>query len=1064
MFRRVPFGRLGLLLFLLVLLPALALLVWRKEAATWALSEALRGQGMEVSSLEVTELGWEHASVRHLAAAAPGVDLKLRTIDLDYSLAALLAGIRPDVSLSGLNLELDPDSPWLQGRLAEGGGEASAPAGPSGQEGDLPRVPDIDIEDATVRLATPVGFLQLGLEGALWQDPTAALIGAFSLTAMAEQGETTAVVGLTLTPERSLLADIVIEEGDLDIGGLAVRGLSGSLAGAFDGQANRFEHLESDIAVASISGDLSPESSLTPVRFAFATRLEDEDLVFSADLSDVGESDEGFLAKLAGRIALGDESTSLTAESRLETAASLPLFARLAVPLPATGYLSARAEASVVLPPLAKLTAMSHPVTPESALGEIESFEATFALKADKLSHPDYVADLAVEAAGRAALAEGDLELHLTAPLKAQVTAVSSQLLAPFDPNEDLTDWVESPLELSLVSQESEPFLRASRSDLTTGPYRVAGSVNLAGEHLDLASAFGGELSLSQGVWSLGGPLDVDLRALPLRSLSGVAGRADIGLVGRFSSTAAKSGFMGDVSLSARSLSKDDLRLRDLTADLPLSLQLSEEMLRIESLDPGRIAVSSLTAAAGKTTSPLVLQVPSAEIGFDFATQALRPRVKAVLQPSSFALGSAQESLLLEMAPLKLTIAPQEVEAGKLSLLAETTSAMLPDLQIAAADIELQAVLDPAAESLTGRLDGLKLEDLAESRRFEELLLEAAFRRNKAGRIDFTGAGSSFGEALSFTFEGRSDPGEALSVDVTLPQHDFAAKPLKVRDLSWLSDADVVRGILSGSIHLTLSPEGPEGHAMIEADGLAGKALGFPFESLSLTAGLNKLWPPQASTPIRIDLASFNPGLPLRDLHLEAVLPEAAPFTLDLRDAAMTVLGTQLSLKNGRLGLLEGTADLPIRITGLDLAEILEQAELADVEVSGRLTGDLPISFDEGAVTVRPSRLAATEPGVLRVRSEEISSLLTGYGDEVNSMVRALEDFHYEDLSLSLEKTAEDDLMLLLSILGQNPAVLDGQPFRINLNLESNIGQILDTIGEGLELSKDLLSGRYSLQ
>ena len=42
--------------------------------------------------------------------------------------------------------------------------------------------------------------------------------------------------------------------------------------------------------------------------------------------------------------------------------------------------------------------------------------------------------------------------------------------------------------------------------------------------------------------------------------------------------------------------------------------------------------------------------------------------------------------------------------------------------------------------------------------------------------------------------------------------------------------------------------------------------------------------------------------------------------------------------------------------------------------------------------------------------------------------------------------------------------MLEGQPFKINLNLESNIGQILDTLGEGLEISKDLLSGRYSLQ
>ena len=132
--------------------------------------------------------------------------------------------------------------------------------------------------------------------------------------------------------------------------------------------------------------------------------------------------------------------------------------------------------------------------------------------------------------------------------------------------------------------------------------------------------------------------------------------------------------------------------------------------------------------------------------------------------------------------------------------------------------------------------------------------------------------------------------------------------------------------------------------------------------------------------------------------------------------------------------------------------------------MTGQLSGDLPVSFGEGRVTLRSSKLAATEPGVLRVRSDEVASLLTGYGDEVNSMLRALEDFYYDDLSLTLAKTADDDLTLLLSILGQNPAVLEGQPFRINLNLESNIGQILNTLGEGLEISKDLLSGRYSLQ
>ena len=100
-------------------------------------------------------------------------------------------------------------------------------------------------------------------------------------------------------------------------------------------------------------------------------------------------------------------------------------------------------------------------------------------------------------------------------------------------------------------------------------------------------------------------------------------------------------------------------------------------------------------------------------------------------------------------------------------------------------------------------------------------------------------------------------------------------------------------------------------------------------------------------------------------------------------------------------------------------------------------------------------QLTARTPGRLKFRSKEAQSVLGQQDENVDNMLAALEDFHYEELSMTLDKTAEQDLTLQLSILGNNPAVLKGQPFRININLESNIDNILNALSEGLAISNE---------
>ena len=68
-----------------------------------------------------------------------------------------------------------------------------------------------------------------------------------------------------------------------------------------------------------------------------------------------------------------------------------------------------------------------------------------------------------------------------------------------------------------------------------------------------------------------------------------------------------------------------------------------------------------------------------------------------------------------------------------------------------------------------------------------------------------------------------------------------------------------------------------------------------------------------------------------------------------------------------------------------------------------------------------------------------------------------MQDFQYTELSLDLDKSAAHGLVAKLSLLGNNPEVKDGQVFRLNINLESDIDKILQTINRGYSLSNEIL-------
>jgi hypothetical protein len=72
-------------------------------------------------------------------------------------------------------------------------------------------------------------------------------------------------------------------------------------------------------------------------------------------------------------------------------------------------------------------------------------------------------------------------------------------------------------------------------------------------------------------------------------------------------------------------------------------------------------------------------------------------------------------------------------------------------------------------------------------------------------------------------------------------------------------------------------------------------------------------------------------------------------------------------------------------------------------------------------------------------------------------MVRALKDFRYDILSLTVTRPASGDLALGITMQGNNPDVLDGYPFKFNINLTGDLEPILAALQTGRRLTTDLL-------
>jgi len=277
-----------------------------------------------------------------------------------------------------------------------------------------------------------------------------------------------------------------------------------------------------------------------------------------------------------------------------------------------------------------------------------------------------------------------------------------------------------------------------------------------------------------------------------------------------------------------------------------------------------------------------------------------------------------------------------------------------------------------------------------------------------------------------------------------------------------LSQLEAVSGQISASAQFKWSNQGV--HSSRGAFEL--RHLSFTQETakigdLNASLHLENLFPPSSLPQQTFTIRRIDSGIPVENLLVSYQIESADPPRIVLEKAQFSMMDGILSLAPAIIDPAAAHTDVLVRVDNIDLGTFFNLIQIDGLTGSGHLDGEIPIRLEDNQVMIRKGRLAAAAPGVLRFQSEKASQLLATAGEEMNLLLQAVQDFHYTELSLDLDKSATHGLIAKLSLLGNNPAVKDGQVFRLNINLESDIDKILQTINQGYSLSHEILRNAF---
>jgi hypothetical protein len=539
-----------------------------------------------------------------------------------------------------------------------------------------------------------------------------------------------------------------------------------------------------------------------------------------------------------------------------------------------------------------------------------------------------------------------------------------------------------------------------------------------------------------------------------------------------------REGGSGDapIALPARNITIEDVEIALATPDGPFDGKLAGAL---RELDDGRIS-ADLTASArhprfvgdatldvaggpeaiaGEGSLTLRLeQADAAEDAPDAARVALaaaisgtRERVELSLRPVPFryAPDTGETTLHAEgELPATAIVLPLPFGSAPLELRSVETGGHITfsGLELSVADLSFETTLDTGSWLPTGEIAIARLADLQQPARIAPVALTGTVETTPdAAGVDFDLRASEPGGDFAFSLRGRHDRETGIGeARIDGEPFEFAAGGLQPGRVSPLLDAAIksASGTLDLEGVLAWSRDSPlRAEVELVAHDLDIETDQGDFERVNTAIRLDGPSPWSTPPGQLISIARVDIGLELTNgVAALRLLPDGR---IDLESAEWSLADGTIRTR-GVIDLDAPAQTLVLELRNLDLAKLLEFADLDGLSGSGRVSGRIPVVRRGSTLEIKGGKLAGTDDGGwVRYASGTSGAGSARSTEDVNVAFKALENFQYDIIEAGLDGDTEGPVTLSVRLVGANPDFLEGHPIDFTLKVESHLVDLL---------------------
>lgn len=978
----------------------LAVAVWSALPALIerSLLQRLVAAGFADADLNVAAVGLSAARMEGVRLDANG-EITAAEVTASYDLDGLMGVHLTQVVIKDLRISGRLDA----GGLSIGGlGRATEKSRGRFVDGAFLRsMPPVAIESGRIDLATTIGPAVLPLQGTASPQPDGTVKAAIALRLESSAVDAGGNLDLVLA-ERTIGADLRIETGTAQIAGTASSAFSGRAR--LDWEVTGRPRLSADVKLAeSAVADIAfPTGALTIA----ATESE-----WSAQLALAGvDRSSDMHADLT--IADPYAKPRLEAAVKLTAAAGAWIWPVLGLPQPQAG--EARLDMRLAGP----LPEGGWSDAPAANPGEIlrliaaGDVEGTADIALADLAFPDTVT--IDSAAGRADIraADGSVTIVPRSALHAAAT-IAPALVRSLDLPVEASDRIAQPWTADLTLTEP---LRLVTGEAQAAARAEFGLQLAGGAGTSLGLQFEGQAVLSDGL-----------------ALVASDGRLHL------------DGTLSDMSIGS-------MRAAGVDLEIDAALVLADERLSIRLVDPGTAVIRQLSGPplAGKMKSlTLPLEANEAPLIAIDLREGASPRATYDLQVG--AIKATAPLLLGGPKPVSVAVTlPRTAWTGRWSdepgpagtiKVADGTLAF-PSLEVIARGVDADIALGPDRSSADFRAASI-----AHSGKPPPIVpLAFAGHAELAGdTLSFAGNLNDKPRHIDMQIEGQhalaTGKGEAK---LTMPSLIFEPGGLQPQDVAPAIGADIEEVTGNAAIGGRISWSGGELTPKLQLllQDVSFRSPQLDVLRLNGVADIDSLVPFTTRPAQQMSAGLLDVGLPLTDV-LATFRIEPGP-RLMIETARLSLAGGAVTVPSVALDLDQPRTDLALAVSNVDLAKLLELAQIEGLAATGNLGGQIPVTVDADGLVIRDAVLAATGPGTLRYAPTATPSALLGGGESVGLALQALSNFQYTDLKLTVNRATGGDTVALMQVKGRNPDFYGGHAVEFNLNISGKLDQILN--------------------